>query len=230
MPTEVVDNPVTQDAYPDAQWGGILYRGGYFDPAHYDLMQVSSVSNSFKQMMVLNNLLRYNPLDAGKTIIPDIATSWEVSDDGTVWTFPLREGVKFHTGDIMQADDVAASWSRVIDPPPGVVSARKGLYTPFGASIEVVDPLTVEFTFEKAPPLNYGLNLFALEWHGVFEKSFLEANNYDLKLNGADARQHGRLPLLGAPGRRSLEERAVPRLLERRSALPRRGVDLSPRE
>ena len=61
LPTEVIANPVTKDAYPDAQWGGILRRGGYFDPAHYDLMQVSSVSNSFKQMMVLNNLLRYNP-------------------------------------------------------------------------------------------------------------------------------------------------------------------------
>ncbi|MCE2501383.1 MAG: ABC transporter substrate-binding protein [Dehalococcoidia bacterium] len=187
LPSEVISNPVTKDAYPDAQWGGILRRGGYFDPAHYDLMQVSSVSNSFKQMMVLNNLLRYNPLDAGKTIIPDIATSWDLSEDGKTWTFPLREGVQFHTGGIMDADDVAASWSRVIDPPAGVVSARKGLYTPFGPSIEVIDPSTVAFNFEKAPPLNYGLNLFALEWHGVFEKDFLQANNYDLKLNGADA-------------------------------------------
>ena len=192
LPTEVLANPVTKDAYPDAQWGGILRRGGYFDPAHYDLMQVSSVSNSFKQMMVLNNLLRYyNPLDGGKTIIPDIATNWEVSEDGTTWTFPLRENVMFHTGQIMDADDVAASWSRVIDPPPGVVSARKGLYTPFGTSIEVVDPSTVQFSFEKAPPLNYGLNLFALEWHGIFEKGFLEENNYDLKLNGADAPSTG---------------------------------------
>ena len=187
LPSEVLANPVTKDAYPDAQWGGILRRGGYFDPAHYDLMQVSSVSNSFKQMMLLNNLLRYNPLDAGQTIIPDIATNWDVSEDGKVWTFPLREGVKFHDGGIMDADDVAASWSRVIDPPAGVVSARKGLYDPFGPSIAVIDPLTVQFTFEKAPPLNYGLNAFALEWHGIFPQDFLEANNYDLKLKGQNA-------------------------------------------
>ena len=187
LPSEVLANPVTKDAYSDAQYGGILRRGGYFDPAHYDLMQVSSVSNSFKQMMLLNNLLRYNPLDAGKTIIPDIATNWDVSEDGKVWTFPLREGVKFHDGTIMNADDVAASWSRVIDPPAGVVSARKGLYDPFGPSIRVIDPSTVSFTFDKAPPLNYGLNAFALEWHGVFPKAFLEANSYDLKLNGQNA-------------------------------------------
>ena len=187
LPSVVLANPITKDVYSDAQPGGILRRGGYVDPAHYDLMQVSSVSNSFKQMMVLNNLLRYNPLDGGKTIIPDIATNWDVSEDGKTWTFPLREHVMFHTGQIMDADDVAASWSRVIDPPPGVVSARKGLYTPFGPSIEVVDPLTVQFSFEKAPPLNYGLNLFALEWHGIFEKDFLEENNYDLKVNGQSA-------------------------------------------
>ena len=81
-------------------------------------------------MMLLNGLLRYNPLDAGKTIIADLATTWDVSEDGSVWTFPLREGVMFHDGTIMNADDVAASWTRVIDPPAGVVSARKGLYDP----------------------------------------------------------------------------------------------------
>ena len=154
-------------------------------------MQVSSVSNSFKQMMLLNNLLRYNPLDGGKTIIPDIATSWDVSEDGRVWTFPLREGVMFHNGAIMDAEDVAASWSRIINPPGGVISARKGLYDPFGPTIEVIDPLTVSFTFEKAPPLNYGLNAFALEWHGIFPKDFLESVGYDLKSS-----QEARAPAL----------------------------------
>ena len=62
-----------------------------------------------------------------------------------------------------------------------MISARKGLYDPFGPTIEVIDPLTVAFTFEKAPPLNYGLNAFALEWHGIFPKDFLESVNYDLK-------------------------------------------------
>ena len=191
LPSEVVANPITKDVYPDAQWGGILRRGGYYDPAHYDLIQVSSVTNSFKQMMLYNNVLRYNPLDAGKTIIPDLATNWDVSEDGHTWTFPLREGVAFHDGTILTADDVAASWSRVIDPPSGVVSARQGLYTPFGPSIEVIDPLTVQFTFEKAPPLNYGLNAFALEWHGVFPKTFLEEHKYDLKQAGQFAPSTG---------------------------------------
>ena len=77
LPTEVLANPITLDnlmvIYPDVVYGRILRRGGYYDPAHFDLLQVSSVTNSFKQMMVYNNILRYNPIDAGKTIIPDLA-------------------------------------------------------------------------------------------------------------------------------------------------------------
>ena len=94
LPTEVVADPITLEnltaVYPDLVYGGILRRGGYYDPAHFDLLQVSSVTNSFKQMMLYNNILRYNPIDAGKTIIPDLATSWEVSEDGKTWTFPIR--------------------------------------------------------------------------------------------------------------------------------------------
>ena len=175
--------------------------------------------------MLLNNLLRYNPLDAGKTIIPDLATDWDVSDDGKVWTFPIREGVKFHNGTIMDSEDVAASWSRVIDPPAGVISARKGLYDPFGPTIDVVDPLTVSFNFEKAPPLDYGLNAFALEWHGIFPKDFLEANKYDLKVNGQDAPSTGAFRFLEHSQGEVWKKRALPRLLERWSPVPGRGLD-----
>ena len=180
-------NPVVASVYPNAKYGGILRKGGYFDPAHYDLMQVSSVVNSFQQMALYNGILRYNPLDAGKTIIPDLAKAWEISEDGKVWTFPLREGVKFHDGTIMTAGDVAASWSRIIDPPPGVVSARKGIYTSYGPTVEVADPLTVQFNFEIAPALGYMLNGFALEWHGIFQKTVLEETDYDLKQAGQTA-------------------------------------------
>ena len=180
-------DPVKASFYSNAKYGGIVRKGGYYDPSHYDLMQVSSVTNSFMQMSLYNGLLRYNPYDAGNSIIPDLARSWDISEDGKIWTFQLREGIKFHDLSIVTADDVAASWSRVIDPPTGVVSARKGLYTPFDPSVEAVAPLTVEFTFGTAPPEAFMLNGFALEWHAIFPKSFLEANDYDLKRNGLEA-------------------------------------------
>jgi ABC-type transport system substrate-binding protein len=44
--------------------------------------------------------------------VPMLAESWEVSEDGTVWTFQIREGVKFHEGGDMTASDVAYSYQR----------------------------------------------------------------------------------------------------------------------
>ena len=85
---------------------------------------------------------------------PMLATEWSASEDGTVWTFKLREGVKFHDGSTMSADDVVASIKRLADPANGsnALSAFKGVLSPDG--IRKVDDLTVEFTLE-APNGNF---------------------------------------------------------------------------
>ena len=85
-------NPVTADAYANSKYGGILKWGVYPDSAHFDLAQNTSVVNSTFQMMLYNGILRYNPNDAGNTIIADLAESWDISEDGKTWTFPFRSG------------------------------------------------------------------------------------------------------------------------------------------
>lgn len=49
-------------------------------------------------------------------VVPGLAERWEVSDDGLVYTFHLRQGVRFHDGRPFTARDVVASWQRVLDP------------------------------------------------------------------------------------------------------------------
>ncbi len=46
----------------------------------------------------------------GTDVEPGLAESWEVSEDGTVWTFKLREGVTFHDGSALDANDVVVTW------------------------------------------------------------------------------------------------------------------------
>ena len=58
-------------------------------------------------------LLNY-ALDSGD-VLPSLATSCEPNEDSTVWTCFLREGVKFHDGSDLDANDVVASWAAGID-------------------------------------------------------------------------------------------------------------------
>lgn len=53
--------------------------------------------------------------DTDGTLIPALATSWESRDDGTVWEFRLRDGVTFHDGTALDAEDVVASLNRLRD-------------------------------------------------------------------------------------------------------------------
>ena len=56
-----------------------------------------------------NNLVRFNE---DLTVRPELATEWEANADATEWTFKIRQGVEFHDGSKLTADDVVYSMSR----------------------------------------------------------------------------------------------------------------------
>ena len=55
--------------------------------------------------------------DADGNLVPGLATEWVASEDGLTWTFTIRDGVKFHNGDTLTAEDVVWSWNRVLFDP-----------------------------------------------------------------------------------------------------------------
>ena len=71
------------------------------------------------------------------------------TDGGKTYTFKIREGVKFHDGSPLTAADVAASWNKIIFPPPGVASARQGNFVMVD-KVEAPDPTTVVFRLKFA--------------------------------------------------------------------------------
>ncbi len=93
----------------------------------------------------------YDPLvfqdDTGQ-IVPSLAERWEVSEDGTVWTFYLRQGVTFHNGDPFTADDVIATWEHG----KAESSSWPEKYT-IAISVEKVDDYTVKVTTDGPKPL-----------------------------------------------------------------------------
>jgi peptide/nickel transport system substrate-binding protein len=80
------------------------------------------------------------------SIVPALAKSWEISEDGLTYTFHLNDGVTFHDGSTMDAEDVKFSLERINA--EGSLNAQKALYADI-AAVEVVDPLTVKVTLSK---------------------------------------------------------------------------------
>jgi len=55
---------------------------------------------------------------------PSLATNWDISADGMTYTFHLRRGVKFHDGTDFGAEDVKATFDRIVFPPKNLLSLR----------------------------------------------------------------------------------------------------------
>jgi peptide/nickel transport system substrate-binding protein len=80
---------------------------------------------------------------------PMLALSWKPNSDGSVWTFKLRDGVTFHDGKQMTADDVVYTFKQLSDPKvaSNALSTFTGVLTPDG--VKKVDPTTVEFHLQS---------------------------------------------------------------------------------
>lgn len=94
------------------------------------------------QSMLYSRLLR---LDHELELVPDVATSWEPNEDASQWTFHLRDDVTFHNGRDLTAEDVKASFERIIDPDEAaVVAGEVGMLD----SVEVVsdDEIIIHLT------------------------------------------------------------------------------------
>ena len=85
-------------------------------------------------------------LDPDAKPYPELAESFEVSDDGLAYTFKLRQGVKFHNGDDLTADDVKFTFDRLRAKDSGY---SYGSQVETIASVDVVDQHTVQFKLSK---------------------------------------------------------------------------------
>ncbi|MBK0328150.1 ABC transporter substrate-binding protein [Rhodobacteraceae bacterium F11138] len=131
--------------------GGILKLGFSADPAGFDPARGPSGMSHVVIEQVYSTLMS---LDADAKPYPDLATEYEISDDGLEYTFKLREGVMFHDGEELTAEDVKYTFDRLRDEDSG--------YS-YGSQVEnidevvVVDDYTVKFELSEitGPFLTY---------------------------------------------------------------------------
>jgi len=140
------------------RYGGELIFLVPSEPPSYDGHREGTFGTVHPLAPLYNTLLRIDPTDrTGTRPAPDLAESWTISPDGLTYTFKLRSGVRFHDGSLLSSRDVKASYDKIVSPPAGVVSARKGAYQAVEA-IEAPDPLTVRFRL-KWPEASFLVNL-----------------------------------------------------------------------
>lgn len=82
------------------------------DAPTLDPIQITDTVSDTVAKRIFSTLVKFAP-DA--SVVPDLAESWTISDDGLEYKFKLREGVTFHNGDPLTAHDVAYSYTRLVD-------------------------------------------------------------------------------------------------------------------
>src|SRR5579862_3101333 len=165
---------------PNPKRGGMLRYGITMRPPHFDVHQSGTINSLASQAVQFDNLIRRDPRDSGKTIIPDLAHSWEIAKDGKTYTFHLREGVQFHDGAEFTSEDVKATYDRIRKPPEGVSIPRSTLFTTV-EEITTPDKYTVVFKLSEPRPASFMMAAFASGWNTIVRKKTLEDNGYNLR-------------------------------------------------
>jgi len=143
--------------------GGILQMPGFASPASMSIHEESTIAAGIPLMGVFNNLVVFDQHVAQnslQSIVPDLATGWSWSEDGTLLTFPLHQGVKWHDGKPFTAKDVKCTWDALRG-----LTADKLRINPRKAWYRNVEDITTngdyEVTFHLKRPQPYLIALLA---------------------------------------------------------------------
>ena len=113
-------------------YGGVLTFVVPAEPPSFDAHRETTFALIHPIAPFYSTLIRLNPENPGATddFVGDLALEVpEPTDDGTTYTFTLREDAKFADGQPVTAHDVAASFNKIIFPPGGVASARQAFFS-----------------------------------------------------------------------------------------------------
>jgi peptide/nickel transport system substrate-binding protein len=124
--------------------GGILKVGLQGDPTVLDPQKTSLTAAFHVTENIYSLLVRLKP---DLTVEPDLAEKWDISADGKVYTFTLRQGVKFHSGRALSSSDVKYTFDRLGD--KATASPNASLLAPVD-SIVTPDDRTVIITLKAA--------------------------------------------------------------------------------
>jgi peptide/nickel transport system substrate-binding protein len=162
--------PAASPALPRA--GGELTLLVPAEPPSYDAHREETFALIHPAAPHYSTLLRIDPFDrTGTRVVGDLAESWAVSPDKRTYVLKLRRGVKFHDGSEMTSRDVRATYEKIINPAPGVTSARKGEYLEI-ETVQTPEPYVVAFKLRWPSPSF--IHSLASPWNWIYKADILE--------------------------------------------------------
>jgi len=156
----------------DETAGGTLIAAQGAEPDRLD----PHLTSAYASFQILENV--YDTLvqpGDDLTMEPALAESWDISDDQLTWTFHLREGVKFHNGRDLTADDVVYSFERIMDPETGAANAYRFESV---ESVDAVDERTVEIRLTRPTP-NLLVNIGGFKGMAIVPREIVEDGTID---------------------------------------------------
>ncbi len=165
--------------------GGQLVLSTTSDPRSFNPILAKETSTTAITGLIFEGLTRTNGLTL--EVMPNLASSWEVNDDGKSWIFHLREDVEWSDGKVFSADDVVFTFNDLIYN-PDVPNSGRDIFTIQGKTFTVtkIDKFTVRFDL----PVKFAPFLRSMSQE-IVPKHILEERLKDKKFNftwGTDAK------------------------------------------
>ncbi len=123
--------------------GGTLTVGLAADIAHFDVFHAIGYEAYWALENIHSGLVRVDP---NGNILPDMATSWDVTDDGRTYVFHLQQGIMFHDGTPANAKAIKWNFEYILDP---ANSADTRVFFRPIAAVEVLDDATLQVRLQE---------------------------------------------------------------------------------
>lgn len=202
-PTEGATPAPTEGNQPKD--GGTLVVALPGDITRTDPSMIDDSNSSYVMQQVMEGLVSLAPGSTSE-VVPALAESWDLSADGKVYTFKIRQGVKFHDGTDLDADAVVYNYERWINFPTELQDYTYYTGAVFGgygeasniASVEATDASTVAITL-KTPSSSFllaqTLTVFAISSPTALKAG--KADNTELDVSKIDYAQGGATAMVG---------------------------------
>ncbi|MEZ5716178.1 MAG: ABC transporter substrate-binding protein, partial [Paracoccaceae bacterium] len=153
------------------------------DPAESFEFAGSDVSRN-----VYGKLVNFVPSDLDAGYVPDLAESWDVSEDGMTITFHMRPGVKFHSGNPLTAKDAEYSLRRavILNKTPAFILTQFGFTADNVAeTIKATDDMTLQITTDKRYATSFVLNCLTATIGGIVDSKLVMEHEADGDMGNA---------------------------------------------